>query len=479
TPTYYASALDQLFGKQGNTLVNIGLADEGLQITSTLDDGKHEYFYARQDLLRVNLMQGQEKEDELNLYLDMEPGLNLSLVILFLDAEGQRVSHVILSGNRNHTVNIPLETVKVRLGWRVYAGGQTTIKQLVLGHRDLQPARVIGQQNILLLTNHYPSYEDLYRNGFVHSRVKSYKECGVGVDIFRLRKNEPVSWHEFENIDVTTGSQEALRRMLSSGSYHHVLVHFLDSDMWEVLSEYIDEIKVTVWVHGAEIHPWYRRKFNIETPEQEEIAKLQSTQRMGFWQTLLDPMPKNLKLIFVSKIFSEEVMEDLGFRLPEDQYEIIHNPIDTDLFTYQEKDPEQRKKILSIRPFASRIYANDLTVKAILELSKEKYFKELEFMVIGDGAMFEETISPLLNFNNVTVEKKFLTRREIAELHKEYGVFLCPSRMDTQGVSRDEAMASGLVPVTTAVGAIPEFVDEFSGVVVPPEDARALAEAIK
>src|SRR5690606_36759555 len=100
TPTYHASALDQLFCKQGNTLVNIGLADDGLQITSTLDDVKHEYFYARQDLLRVNLMQGQEKEDQLNLYLDMEPGLNVSLVILFLDAEGQRVSHVILSGNR-------------------------------------------------------------------------------------------------------------------------------------------------------------------------------------------------------------------------------------------------------------------------------------------------------------------------------------------------------------------------------------------
>jgi glycosyltransferase involved in cell wall biosynthesis len=35
-----------------------------------------------------------------------------------------------------------------------------------------------------------------------------------------------------------------------------------------------------------------------------------------------------------------------------------------------------------------------------------------------------------------------------------------PSRTDTQGVSRDEAMSSGLVPVTNAVAAIPEFVDD-------------------
>src|SRR5690606_6053741 len=100
--------------------------------------------------------------------------------------------------------------------------------------------------------------------------------------------NELVFWYDVDNMDVNARSQGTLRGMLSSGSYRHVLVHFLDSDMWEVLCEYIGDIKVTVWVHGAEIHPWYRRKFNIETPEQEEIAKRQSAQRMGFWQTLLD-----------------------------------------------------------------------------------------------------------------------------------------------------------------------------------------------
>ena len=477
-PTYVASALDQIFGKQGNKLVCMSLGEDGLQIISTLDDGKHEYIYARQDLPRAELMQGQDKEDELNLYLDMEPGLNLSLVILFLDAEGQRVNHVILAGNRNHNVNLPLEAASVRLGWRVYSGGQAVVKRLILGHRDLQPARVLGQQNILLLTNHYPSYDDLYRNGFVHSRVKSYKEQGVGVDIFRLRKNEPVSWHEFENIDVTTGSQEALRRMLSSGSYHHVLVHFLDPDMWEVLSEYIDSIKVTVWIHGAEVQPWWRREYNYDTEEQLAIAKLESDKRLSFWQDLLKDIHGNLNLVFVSKYFAEEVMEDVGFRVPDDRYLIIHNPIDTNIFTYIPKQPEQRKKILSIRPYASAKYANDLTVKAILELSKREWFDELEFLIIGDGKLFDEILAPLKDFKNVTIERGFLSQAEIAKLHKEYGIFMCPTRMDAQGVSRDEAMSSGLVPVTNAVTAIPEFVDPSCGILAPGEDAIAMADGI-
>ena len=69
-------------------------------------------------------------------------------------------------------------------------------------------------------------------------------------------------------------------------------------------------------------------------------------------------------------------------------------------------------------------------------------------------------------------------QQEIADMHKEYGIFLCPSRIDTQGVSRDEAMSSGLVPVTNGVTAIPEFVDTSCGILAEEEDAHGLAEGI-
>ena len=50
--------------------------------------------------------------------------------------------------------------------------------------------------------------------------------------------------------------------------------------------------------------------------------------------------------------------------------------------------------------------------------------------------------------------------------------------MDSQGVSRDEAMSSGLVPITTDITAIPEFVDSESGILAPPEDYKAMAAGI-
>jgi glycosyltransferase involved in cell wall biosynthesis len=77
------------------------------------------------------------------------------------------------------------------------------------------------------------------------------------------------------------------------------------------------------------------------------------------------------------------------------------------------------------------------------------------------------------------LHKRFVAQAEIAQLHAQHGVLLSPTRMDAQGVSRDEAMSSGLVPITNAVAAVPEFVDEACGLVMPGEDPAQLAQAIR
>ena len=97
-------------------------------------------------------------------------------------------------------------------------------------------------------------------------------------------------------------------------------------------------------------------------------------------------------------------------------------------FNFVKKDSVQRLKLLTIRPFASRKYANDLTVKAILRLSKTKIFKQLEIKIVGDGKLFDEIIEPLHKFDNITIDRGFLSHAQIADLHKQYGVFLTPTR---------------------------------------------------
>jgi spore maturation protein CgeB/glycosyltransferase involved in cell wall biosynthesis len=474
-PKWNAARLMQVFNSQNKKHPQIDLVPKlgGISVRSRLPEGKHEYIYT--PALRLSTLPG---DNPLKSYLNVTPGLTVQYVFVFLDDKKQKISHVIHVANWNNNSLIPEGTAFVRIGWRFYGSGAATIRFLLWGHRKLEPAQLLGRGDVLVLVRKYPMYADFHRNSLIHSRVQAYKAQGMRVDVFCLEPQKTAGHYEFENVDVMTGSQGALRKMLDSGRYRRVLIHSLSPKMWEVL-EHSPELQCIAWVHGAEIQPWYRRNYDYPTEQERTKAMRESEQRMVFWRGILDPMRPNLKLVFASRHFAEEVFEDMGFRLPEDRYAIIHNPIDTELFAYYPKPAEQRKRVLSIRPYASRRYANDLSVQAILKLSGESCFADMEFRLIGDGELFEKTLEPLRKFSNVTIERRFLSREEIATLQREYGIFLTPARWDSQGVSRDEAMSSGLVPITNAVSAIPEFVDSSCGILAASEDAGALAKGMQ
>ncbi|MEH7320983.1 glycosyltransferase family 4 protein, partial [Priestia megaterium] len=231
----------------------------------------------------------------------------------------------------------------------------------------------------------------------------------------------------------------------------------------------------------VETEKWYRRWFNFSYNADDlerALASIPSNQeRINFMKSLYENKELKLKFIFVSKWFKESVAESDTNTIV-NNFSIIHNVIDNHLFQYVEKDREQRKKVLSIRPYASHKYANDLSVKAILELSRKDYFEELEFSIYGHGPLFNKILEPIRHFKNVSIHNHFLSQEEVAALHKQHGIFLCPTRLDSQGVSMCEAMSSGLVPITNGVSAIPEFVNEQCGYLAGKEDYQGLADAI-
>jgi glycosyltransferase involved in cell wall biosynthesis len=70
-------------------------------------------------------------------------------------------------------------------------------------------------------------------------------------------------------------------------------------------------------------------------------------------------------------------------------------------------------------------------------------------------------------------------RDDVAALTAELSVAALPSLREAQGISVLEAMARRVPVVASAVGGIPEVVDDgVSGLLVPPADPSALADAL-
>lgn len=421
-------------------------------------------------------------EGKINFLFNGIGNLDTIPTCIFYDANKTKLNAAFDRINRVFSVEVPENAAYFKLSLRLKGSGELKLREIVIGASKTpdEKACFISRSNTLVLTNQYPSAESLYRNMFVHRRIMAYKDDGYCFDVMKMNIHAKDEYKEFEGINVVEGQGEVLANILETGHIDTVCVHFLDRQMWEVLKGFKGRIRILVWVHGVEIQPWWRREYTFNTKEELEKGKAVSETKMQFWNEIFNEIDQyNIHFIFVSQHFVDTTLEDYKVTLPKDKYSVVHNLIDTEMFKYTEKDVELRKKVLSIRPYASNTYANDIMVKSVVELSKEDCFKDMEFRIIGNGELFDETVKPLRKFKNVTIEKTFLRQQEIAELHKQYGVFLTPSRMDTQGVSRDEAMSSGLVPVTTAVAAIPEFVDENSGILVPSENYIALAQGLE
>lgn len=70
-------------------------------------------------------------------------------------------------------------------------------------------------------------------------------------------------------------------------------------------------------------------------------------------------------------------------------------------------------------------------------------------------------------------------RDDVGRLLAAAAVFVLPSRWEGQPLSLQEALRAGAVIVATRVGGIPDLVGDDAALLVPPDDATALAAAVR
>ncbi len=319
------------------------------------------------------------------------------------------------------------------------------------------------------------------RCAFAHRRVLKYVETGMKVDVFGYIENTSFDEYVYQRIKVYEGGMLELQSLLSLKPYKKILIHFVSKEIiYCIYRAKKIEIPIIIWCHGYEVTPWFRTWFNYSCDEINENSSFwndENKRRSEFLKNIF--LLKNIHFIFVSNYLKNRVKKFVG-ELPI-HYSIIHNFIDCEHYGFLDKQSESRLKILSIKNHKTRTYANDLTAKAILELSNRPFFSKLIFELYGDGELFEENFGELKkrNYPNVHIHKEFLSQDQMKELFKENGIFLSPTRMDSHQVTSSEAMSSGMTVITCNIGPMSEFMDEECASLFEGENYFMMAEEIE
>lgn len=169
------------------------------------------------------------------------------------------------------------------------------------------------------------------------------------------------------------------------------------------------------------------------------------------------------------------------FGLPARKIEVVHNAVDVKRFAVA-APPGLRQELAGLdgRPIVltcARLdpqKGHETLFKAAVEVP------DAVFVLAGEGDEREALVNRAAELG-VAHRIRFLGQRDdIPELLAACDVFALPSLYEGSSLAVLEAMAARRAVVSSAIGGTRELVDEeLTGVLVPPGDASALAEALR
>jgi len=173
-----------------------------------------------------------------------------------------------------------------------------------------------------------------------------------------------------------------------------------------------------------------------------------------------------------------QVMMDSG--LPGTQVLTIHSGIDL-------KRCDKAPEVEPLFPSGTRVVgtvghlASNKGHLYLLEAAQRLIRDEpnLGVAIVGTGGLRRRLEAQAVALGVAEYVKFTGFRRDIPSLIKEFEIFVFPSHLEGLGTSILDAMALGKPVVATHAGGIPETVqDGVTGLLVPPRDPAALAQAI-
>jgi len=181
-------------------------------------------------------------------------------------------------------------------------------------------------------------------------------------------------------------------------------------------------------------------------------------------------------MIAVSEVLKEAMVD---FRLLNNNFKVIPNPVETDLFVIGQYRVNTVKRFIHVSCFEDRPKNISGFLNAVKHLSALR--SDFECSLIGDGPEFELWKNRAEELCLLGKNVFFTGLKEKGELVKEIQAsdfMVLSSNYETFGTVVIECLACGIPVVATNVGIVSEVINNSNGIIVPVGDNKLLEDAI-
>jgi glycosyltransferase involved in cell wall biosynthesis len=184
----------------------------------------------------------------------------------------------------------------------------------------------------------------------------------------------------------------------------------------------------------------------------------------------------------VSHFQAGELARDLS--LQPETIRVIPNPV-SPVLLQQAQEPMGGESSSPMILYTGRIEFNKGSLELLASVGQVvSQVPEVEYLLAGGrhNSIDDKSLEHALGKNGTRQHVRLLGHvpwQQLANSYRRASVFVMPSYYETFGISVIEAMAYGLPVVATNVGGLPEVVEDgVTGILVPPGNAKALADAL-